>query len=151
MKSTINGVTTNFIGNHYEVSGSTVTKYYFAGTSRIAMRVNSTLSYLLTDHLGSTSITTNSNGALISELRYAACPLRFTSGVLREGSSATRTGQRPPNTPTRDSTPTSVILGYISTTRAGMTPPWDASRKPIRLCREGSRGMIGMRMSTIRR
>jgi len=70
VKSTINGVTTNFIGNHYEVSGSTVTKYYFAGTSRIAMRVNSTLSYLLTDHLGSTSITANSNGALVSELRY---------------------------------------------------------------------------------
>ena len=119
VKFTINGVTTYFVGSHYEKSGSTVTKYYtstslsagFAGISRIAMRVNSTLSYLLTDHLGSTSITTNSNGALISELRYAACPLRFTSGVLREGSSATRTGQRPPNTPTRDSTRTSAILG----------------------------------------
>jgi len=78
VKSTINGVTTYFVGSHYEKSGSTVTKYYtstslsagFAGISRIAMRVNSTLSYLLTDHLGSTSITTNSNGALISELRY---------------------------------------------------------------------------------
>jgi len=28
VKSTIDGVTTYFIGGHYEVTGSTVTKYY---------------------------------------------------------------------------------------------------------------------------
>ncbi|MCK7520352.1 MAG: hypothetical protein MZV64_23050 [Ignavibacteriales bacterium] len=33
---TINGVTTYFIGAHYELTGSQVTKYYFAGTTRIA-------------------------------------------------------------------------------------------------------------------
>ena len=76
VKSTINGVTTYFVGSHYEKSGSTVTKYYFAGTSRIAMRKGGTLSYLLSDHLGSTSLTTNASGALISELRYKPCPLR---------------------------------------------------------------------------
>lgn len=48
----------------------TATKYYFAGAQRVAMRTGSTLSYLLSDHLGSTSITTNSSGALVSELRY---------------------------------------------------------------------------------
>jgi hypothetical protein len=39
--SEINNVTTRFVGNYYEVTGSTVTKYYYAGASRIAMRWNS--------------------------------------------------------------------------------------------------------------
>jgi RHS repeat-associated protein len=67
---TINGVTTYFVGAHYELTGSQVTKYYFAGTTRIAMRKNGTVSYLLGDHLGSTSITTDAAGTLVSELRY---------------------------------------------------------------------------------
>ena len=43
VKSTINGTTTTFVGAHHsipvgdEVTGSTFTKYYFAGASRIAM------------------------------------------------------------------------------------------------------------------
>jgi len=36
VKSTIGGVTTYFVGNHYEVTGTEITKYYFAGTQRIA-------------------------------------------------------------------------------------------------------------------
>ncbi|PKN91158.1 MAG: hypothetical protein CVU44_20570 [Chloroflexi bacterium HGW-Chloroflexi-6] len=53
----------------------TWTKYYFAGASRIAMRNCSGATceeptYLLSDHLGSTSITTDSTGAKTSELRY---------------------------------------------------------------------------------
>ena len=47
-----------------------VTKYYYAGGQRIAMRTGSALTYLLGDHLGSTSITTDSAGVKISELRY---------------------------------------------------------------------------------
>ena len=35
VKSTINSTTTYFVGNYYEVTGSTVIKYYFAGTQRI--------------------------------------------------------------------------------------------------------------------
>lgn len=71
----INGVTTYFIGAHYEVTGSTVTKYYFAGTSRIAMRKytvpsSMTVEYLLGDRLGSTSLTTDKNGVKTSEMRY---------------------------------------------------------------------------------
>ena len=31
---TLNGVTTYFIGNYYEVTDSSTTKYYFAGTPR---------------------------------------------------------------------------------------------------------------------
>jgi RHS repeat-associated protein len=82
VKSTINGVTTSFVGQHYEVTNNVATKYYFAGASRIAMQTSSTLTYLLTDHLNSTSITTNSTGGLVSELRYKPWgETRFTSGT----------------------------------------------------------------------
>jgi hypothetical protein len=38
-------------------------KYYYSGATRVAMRTgSSTLNYLLSDHLGSTAITTNSGG-----------------------------------------------------------------------------------------
>ncbi len=75
VKSVINGEITYFIGNYYEQRGSTITKYYFAGASRIAMRKytipqSMTVEYLLGDHLGSTSITTDADGAKVSEIRY---------------------------------------------------------------------------------
>jgi RHS repeat-associated protein len=54
--------TTYFVGNYYEVANGVVTKYYYAGAQRIAMRQNGTLSYLLGDHLGSTSLVTDANG-----------------------------------------------------------------------------------------
>ena len=64
---------TELVGGHYEVTGSQVTKYYFAGTTRIAMRKytipqNMSVEYFLGDHLGSTSITTDANGAKVSEM-----------------------------------------------------------------------------------
>jgi hypothetical protein len=51
VKSTINGETTYFVGNFYEQTGSTITKYYYAGSSRVAMKTGSTVYYLLSDHL----------------------------------------------------------------------------------------------------
>jgi YD repeat-containing protein len=57
MKGTINGVTTYYPFAHYEITGTTVTKYYFAGAQPIAMRQGSELVYLFADHLGSTSVT----------------------------------------------------------------------------------------------
>ena len=50
---------------------------------RIAMRTpNNNVSYLLSDHLGSTSLTTNSTGTVTSEMRYTAWgETRFTSGT----------------------------------------------------------------------
>jgi RHS repeat-associated protein len=81
VQSTLGGVTTTFVGNYYEVTGSAVTKYYHANGQRIAMRTGSTLNYLLSDHLGSTSITTSSTGAKEAELRYTAWgEVRYTSG-----------------------------------------------------------------------
>jgi RHS repeat-associated protein len=82
VKSIFNGTTTTyFVGAHYEVTGSTITKYYYAGSQRIAMRTNGTLNYLLGDHLGSTSLTTNASGQVVSELRYTAWgEVRHASG-----------------------------------------------------------------------
>jgi RHS repeat-associated protein len=82
-----------FIGAHYQITDGTVTKYYFAGASRIAMRTGSTLTYLLTDHLGSTSLVTNASGALVSELRYKAWgEKRYSSGTT--ATNYRYTGQR---------------------------------------------------------
>ncbi|MBI4760291.1 MAG: AHH domain-containing protein [Chloroflexi bacterium] len=71
----MDGETTLFVGSYYEQKGSQVTKYYFAGSTRIAMRKytipqSMSVEYFLGDHLGSTSITTDANGAKTSELRY---------------------------------------------------------------------------------
>jgi RHS repeat-associated protein len=84
VKSIFNGSTTTyFVGAHYEVTGSTVTKYYYAGAQRIAMRTNGALSYLLGDHLGSASLMTNASGNVISDLRYKAWgEVRFASGNM---------------------------------------------------------------------
>jgi RHS repeat-associated protein len=72
--STADGATTRFVSAGYEVknpgASQEVSKYYFAGAQRIAFRTNGTLSYVTGDHLGSTSLTTDANGNLISELRY---------------------------------------------------------------------------------
>jgi len=75
--TTITTITSYFIGNYYEQTGSDVAKYYFTGATRIAMKKytvpqNGTLTYLLGDHLGSTSITTDSDGNRVSEMRYTA-------------------------------------------------------------------------------
>jgi RHS repeat-associated protein len=56
-------------------TGQTWKVYYYAGTQRIAMRVvtstgGNTLYYLHGDHLGSTSLTTDSNGNRVGELKY---------------------------------------------------------------------------------
>jgi RHS repeat-associated protein len=74
--------TTYFVGNHYEVTDGVVTKYYYAGSQRIAMRDNGTLFFLLGDHLGSTSLVTFGNGNVVSETRYKAWgEVRYASGT----------------------------------------------------------------------
>ncbi len=93
VKSTVNGVVTTFVGAHYQIVNGTVTKYYFAGASRIAMRTGSTVTYLLGDHLGSTSLTTDALGNLVSELRYKPWDeTRYSSGTT--ATSYRYTGQR---------------------------------------------------------
>lgn len=66
-------------GNDYAICGGllraggaiTRTYYYHAG-KRVAMRQNSTLYWLLTDHLGSTAVAVAASGVLPGELRYKA-------------------------------------------------------------------------------
>jgi RHS repeat-associated protein len=67
--------TTIFLGGAYTklipTSGSpSVTKYYVISGQRVAMRKDGTLSYLLTDHLGSVSAVVDGTGTLISQQRY---------------------------------------------------------------------------------
>ncbi len=70
----VGGVTTYYIGAHYEWTGSasTARKYYYAGAQRLATRQGiGALYFLLGDHLGSTSITADgSSGAYVAEVRY---------------------------------------------------------------------------------
>jgi hypothetical protein len=72
VKSVVGGVTTYYVGNHYEKKGTTVTKYYFAGSTRIAVRTDGTLSFLLGDHIGSSSVTTDANGGFTASALYKA-------------------------------------------------------------------------------
>jgi RHS repeat-associated protein len=93
VKTVVNGVTTYYVGNHYEVKNSVVTKYYFAGTTRLAVRTNGTLSFLLSDHIGSITVTTDANGAVITQALYKAFgEMRNTPGNL--GTDYKFTGQR---------------------------------------------------------
>ena len=73
VKSVVGATTTAFVGSYLEWTGSTSTmvKYYYAGATRLAMRVGTNApSYLLGDHLGSTSITADGAGNKIAEMRY---------------------------------------------------------------------------------
>ena len=74
VKKTIAGTTTALVGNYYELTGGTAKKHYYAGNVRVAVRVQEgvedTLYWLLTDHLGSTAVTTWSGGSRNAEVRY---------------------------------------------------------------------------------
>ena len=112
VKGVVGGVTTTYIGNYFEWtpfgkttlrvqagSTSTMKKYYYAGGTpsgegkRVAERKGTTLYWLLSDHLGSTSITANSSGSKTAELRYKAWgETRYTYGTTQ--TTFRYTGQR---------------------------------------------------------
>jgi RHS repeat-associated protein len=87
VKAKINGVETYYVSANYQITdpqstNPQITKYYNAGAQRIAMRTNGALNYLLSDHLGSTSLTLNATGGLVSELRYKAFgEIRYVQGT----------------------------------------------------------------------
>ncbi|MEZ4864100.1 MAG: RHS repeat-associated core domain-containing protein [Caldilineaceae bacterium] len=92
VKGTAGGVTTVYVGNYYEVAGSTVKKYYYAGNQRVAMKSGTTVNWLLGDHLGSTAYTINGTTET-GEVRYYAWGKdRYTSGTTP--TSYKFTGQR---------------------------------------------------------
>jgi RHS repeat-associated protein len=81
------GVTTTvYVGNHFEwvVNNSTMKKYYYAGSTRVAMREGSGEPlWLLGDHLGGTNKVAFYNGTFRGEQRYKAWgEARFVSGDI---------------------------------------------------------------------
>jgi RHS repeat-associated protein len=75
------------------VTVSAVTKYYYHGTQRIAMRQDDVVYFLHSDHLGSTSLTTDITGTVVAETRYLPYgEERWITGTLV--TDFTFTGQR---------------------------------------------------------
>jgi RHS repeat-associated protein len=72
------------------------TKYYYAGSQRIARRVGTgSVEYLFGDHLGSSSVVVDSNFFKTSEMRYTAWGKpRLTTGTAPAANAFTYTGQR---------------------------------------------------------
>ncbi len=90
--SEVGNTITLFPNAYNEVQGATVRKYYFAGSSRVAVRENNELTFLLADHLGSTVGTVNSSGNLGSQTRYTA--FGETRGAATTSTDYLYTGQR---------------------------------------------------------
>jgi hypothetical protein len=94
--SQMNDVITYYPNGYYEVKQKGelhyTRQYYFAGSSRIALRENGTLQFLLTAHLGSTVGVVDTDGDLVSSSQYTAF------GELRSGRNSSPdyryTGQR---------------------------------------------------------
>jgi hypothetical protein len=85
----VNGtIHTFYVGNYYvrldQPTGSTITKYYYAGSQRIAMRTNGQLQFIISDHLGSASLVTDANGENGTDMRYCeASPWDKAWGKVR--------------------------------------------------------------------
>ncbi len=62
--------TTVYIGSLYEQTGSSSTKYIFAGGTRVAVKTDTETYYYHQDHLGSTRVVTNSSGANVEQIHY---------------------------------------------------------------------------------
>ncbi len=77
--------TTYYTGNHYEVSSTAgaTTKYYYFGAQRVAMRTGSGVTYLHSDHLGSTSATSGAS---------AGTQVYYPYGGMRSGTLPTDYG-----------------------------------------------------------
>jgi len=65
-----------------------VVKYYYNGGQRIALRRDGTVSYLLTDQLGSTRVTTSDTGVQTAEMKY------YPFGATRYNSGGQKTTYR---------------------------------------------------------
>ncbi|NKE71607.1 FG-GAP-like repeat-containing protein [Candidatus Manganitrophus noduliformans] len=72
VKKTAGGITTVYIGKLYECTGSTCSKYIFAGSQRVALKPvgSSEVYYYQPDHLGSSNVVTNQAGTKLQELTY---------------------------------------------------------------------------------
>ena len=86
VKSVENGTTKVYIGNYVEwnASTSTMKKYYYAGSTRVAMREGSGEPlWLLDDHLGGTNKVANYDGTTHGTQNYKAWgETRFVAGDI---------------------------------------------------------------------
>ena len=74
---------TVYIGKLYECTSGTCTKYIFAGSNRVAMKTGTSVYYYHTDHLGSSSVMTDSSGIVKEEIYYYPYgKTRSNSGTL---------------------------------------------------------------------
>jgi RHS repeat-associated protein len=64
------GTTITYIGKHYECTNGVCKKYVFAGSQRIAVKTNTDTWYYHPDHLGSSSIVTDSTGNKSEAIYY---------------------------------------------------------------------------------
>ena len=85
VKSEVNGVVTYYAGRHYHKvvneQDETIRKFYTAGSAQIAVRTNGVLTWILSDHLGSASVTADESGVKLNETRYTAFgEVRLSSG-----------------------------------------------------------------------
>jgi RHS repeat-associated protein len=69
-KAVTGGSTALYIGEHYEVRDSVITKYIFGGNLRLAVIKGSLTYYYHKDHLGSTGAITDSSGAKVESAEY---------------------------------------------------------------------------------
>ena len=96
VKSVIDNKTTYYPNQYYEKrmvdAQQTIYKYYFVGSARIALRENGTITWLLSDHLGSTSGTVSAVGVLVSTMKYTA--FGETRGTGSSTTDYRYTGQR---------------------------------------------------------
>ncbi len=95
VKKVAGGQTTVYVSPSYEKNLTTgaVTKYYYLGGQRVAMRVGGTPSFLHADHLGSASLTTSLTGTVTGEMRYSPYgQTRWIAGTV--GTDRRFTGQR---------------------------------------------------------
>jgi RHS repeat-associated protein len=91
VKQTLNGVTTTFVGETYEITGAAVTKHYHAGAQIVAYRDSGTLRYVIGDHLGSSTVTADVNGGNVTRQLFKAWGETRSSGSL--GTKYQYTGQ----------------------------------------------------------
>jgi RHS repeat-associated protein len=83
IKKTVDGVSTVYVNQYYEVTGTEVTTNYYLGSKLIAVKKGEELSYIQQDHLGGTSGTSDTSGNSASTIRYLPFGLtRFSTGTL---------------------------------------------------------------------
>jgi hypothetical protein len=81
--SVISGTITVYIGNYYEWTSNSAKKYYYTGSSRLALRDGETLYYLFGDHLSSTSKIYRVDNSAVTTLLYKAWgETRYSNGDI---------------------------------------------------------------------